>query len=188
VKPLQLVLLMSCALLGGRGQDAVNAGAAAVHDFEKRVAEYQKLRKTVEAKLPPLKSTSSSEKISVHESELAVRIRELRRSARQGDLFTPEISAEFRRLIGMTMQGQNAARIKATLKSAETVRLRLGVNDAYPANVPLQTTPPTLLANLPRLPPEVDYRLVGRDLVLRDAKANLIVDFIANAIPGGSVP
>jgi len=37
------------------------------------------------------------------------------------------------------------------------------------------------------LPPELDYRVVGRDLVLRDVKANLVVDFIANAIPGVAV-
>jgi len=71
-----------------------------------------RLRKTVEAQLPPLKSTSAPEKISVHEGELSALIRQVRRPARQGDLFTPEISAEFRRLIGITMQGQNAARRK----------------------------------------------------------------------------
>jgi hypothetical protein len=46
----------------------------------------------------------------------------------------------------------------------------------------LQSTPPTILANLPPLPPECDYRLMGRDLVLRDAKTNLIVDIVPNAI------
>jgi hypothetical protein len=35
-----------------------------------------------------------------------------------------------------------------------------------------------LLDVLPRLPEELEYRFVGRDLILRDVKANLIVDFI----------
>jgi hypothetical protein len=49
--------------------------------------------------------------------------------------------------------------------------------------MPLTTTPPTLLSKLPQLPPELAYRIVGRDLTLKDTKAGLIVDLIPNAIP-----
>jgi hypothetical protein len=44
--------------------------------------------------------------------------------------------------------------------------------------VPLQSTPPSLLENLPPLPPEIEYRITGADLVLLDAKANMVVDII----------
>jgi hypothetical protein len=37
--------------------------------------------------------------------------------------------------------------------------------------------PPLLLAELPPLPEEVEYRFVGSDLILRDVQASLIVDF-----------
>ena len=47
----------------------------------------------------------------------------------------------------------------------------------------MTTTPPTLLSKLPQLPPELAYRIVGRDLTLKDTKAGLIVDLIPNAIP-----
>ena len=63
------------------------------------------------------------------------------------------------------------------------MQLQLRVNDSYPSKVPLQSTPPTLLMNLPKLPEELEYRLVGRSLVLRCAKGNLIVDFIPNVMP-----
>jgi len=43
--------------------------------------------------------------------------------------------------------------------------------------------PPSLLSNLPLLPPELEYRTVGRDVVLRDVGANLIVDVVAGVIP-----
>jgi len=70
------------------------------------------------------------------------------------------------------------------LRHAEPVKpLNLQVNDKYPEGVPLQSTPPSLLLDLPKLPPEVEYRIVGHDLVLRDVKANLIVDFVNNVIP-----
>jgi len=35
---------------------------------------------------------------------------------------------------------------------------------------------------LPRLPPELQYRIAGRSLVLWDHHANLIVDFLPRAL------
>ena len=39
-----------------------------------------------------------------------------------------------------------------------------------------------ILRNLPKLPEGVEYRIIGRNLILRDVKANMIVDYIPNAI------
>jgi hypothetical protein len=165
-------------------QDKVNADAAVLQDFDHRVADYIKLRKTIKPESQALKPTASPEKIAHHEHELAERILEARSGAAQGDIFTPEIAAEFRRLIDISMQGADAERIRASLRRAEPVRLKaLRVNHRYPKNVPLQSTPPSLLLNLPQLPKELDYRLVGRALLLRDTDTSLIVDYILNAIP-----
>ena len=136
--------------------------------------------------MPRLKPTASVEKIEHHEKELAHMIREARRAARQGDIFSPEISSEFRRLIALAMQGQKAAQVKESLRSGEPevrAKVHVEVNHKYPPSVPLQSTPPTLLVNLPKLPPELEYRVVGHYFVLMDAKANLILDYISNAIP-----
>ncbi len=154
-----------------------------VQDFENRVKDYVKLQKQVEAALPALKPTPSPEKIAHHEHELAEGIRRARHVPAQGSIFTPEVAAEFRRLIGITMEGQEAVHIRQSLQHAEPVKLRVRAGEPYPSSVPLQSTPPSLLVNLPMLPPEVDYRVVDHDLVLRDAKANLIVDFVPQAIP-----
>lgn len=166
-----------------RSNQPVNQGALLSQDFEQHVSEYLKVRKAAEAGMAKLKPTGSPAQIAQHERELASGIREARPHARQGDIFTPEISAEFRHVIEITMRGSDAARIKQSLKSAEPVHLRLGVNDTYPASVPLQSTPPALLLNLPKLPAQVEYRVVGHDLLLRDVGANLIVDWIPAAIP-----
>jgi hypothetical protein len=37
--------------------------------------------------------------------------------------------------------------------------------------------------SLPKLPPDVEYRVVGHDLVLLDVTAKLIVDLMPNAVP-----
>jgi hypothetical protein len=39
---------------------------------------------------------------------------------------------------------------------------------------------------LPKLPPEVQYRIVGTSLVLVDLKAHVIVDFIPNVLPAAA--
>jgi hypothetical protein len=43
--------------------------------------------------------------------------------------------------------------------------------------------PPLILVNLPRLPDGLEYRFMGRDLILRDRDANIIVDFLPGAVP-----
>jgi hypothetical protein len=179
-------LAMCCAASLLFAQPAVNPDAAVQQEFQKRVADYLKLRKTIEGQMPRLKPTASVEKIEHEERELAHKIREARRPARQGDIFSPEISSEFRRLIALAMHGQKAAQVQESLRSGEPevrAKVRVEVNHKYPPSVPLQSTPPTLLVNIPKLPPELEYRVVGHYLILMDSKANLILDYIPNAIP-----
>ena len=57
------------------------------------------------------------------------------------------------------------------------------VNSVYPSALPLATFPPNLLKKLPELPPELEYRIVGRDLMLRDVKGNVVVDIMRNVFP-----
>jgi hypothetical protein len=59
----------------------------------------------------------------------------------------------------------------------------VAVNAPYPPNVPYTTLPPALLLRLPTLPDGLEYRFVGRALILRDVDAALIVDFLPNALP-----
>ncbi|MGH9395841.1 MAG: hypothetical protein ACRD18_03185 [Terriglobia bacterium] len=160
----------------------VNRNALLIQDFENRVAQYVKLHKQMEAALPSLKPGGAA-KVADHQRMLADKLRAARRRVKQGDIFTPEISTEFRRLIRTAMHGARAARIQTSLRHAEPVKLRLYVNEAYPQAIPLQSMPPTLLLNLPKLPPQLEYRIAGRDLVLRDVGSNLVVDLIRNAIP-----
>jgi hypothetical protein len=43
--------------------------------------------------------------------------------------------------------------------------------------------PVNILARLPRLPDDIEYRFLGRDLILLDARARVILDRIPSAIP-----
>jgi hypothetical protein len=173
------VLLLTCL----RAQDNVNPQTTALRDFEKRIGDYVSLEKNLAKGLSATKQSTEPQTILDRQNELAHKIRDARSQAQQGAIFTPEISTEFRRLLGIAMAGQNEAHIKKSLERAEPVRLILHVNETYPAHIPLQSTPPTILMNLPRLPPELEYRIVGRSLVLRDAVANIVVDLMPDSIP-----
>ena len=153
--------------------------------FTARVQQYVKMQKAVEDSLPGLKPTNDVARIAEHEHALARKIAQARRGARQGDIFTEDVTRRFRRIIRAEFQGPIAQLARKTVRPDDPskVVVRLHVNDVYPENIPLTTTPPTLLSKLPELPKELAYRIVGRDLTLKDTKAELIVDLIPNAIP-----
>jgi hypothetical protein len=182
---LSVAILFGASYLAYAQRPPVNRHAQITADFESRLRRYVKIHQQAEGrlKLPALKPTANPAKIHGFERSLGQAIRTARRNTKQHEIFTPVISAEFKRLIGTAFDGPESHRVRVSLKHDEPVNARLHVNESYPEAIPLQTTPPSLLLDLPKLPPELEYRVVGRDLVLRDVKANLVVDFIPKALP-----
>jgi hypothetical protein len=175
-----LVLLLGTRLAASP-QSAVQDDAV-VKDFESRVTAYVDLRKKEAGSAP--RPTNSPEKIVESQQDLATKIKVLRQDAKQGDIFTPEIADYFRRQISATLTGPHGRKIRASLRHAEPVHIASPkVNQTYPPGIPLQSTPPTLLSNLPALPKELEYRIVGHNLVLHDLAPNIIVDLVADAVP-----
>jgi len=167
-----------------RGTPPVNPDSALITDFEKQIKDYMKLRKQAEAGMPALKPTATVHKINEHRRLLASSIQAARPQAKQGDIFSPAITQEFKHLISIGYQGADGTKVRTSLRNDEPVNnVLVRVNAVYPEHIPLQTTPPSILLNLPELPRELDYRIVGHTLVLRDVGANLIVDYIPGAIP-----
>lgn len=164
-------------------QNRVDPDALIMQDFDKRVAAYVNLAKSLARDLPANKPTAEPQKILDHQHELAAKIRAARAKSVPGEIFTADIQKEFRRLLGFATEGKNDAQIKKSLARSEPVNIVLHVNESYPPHVPLQSTPPTILMNLPHLPPELEYRIVGHTLVLRDPNANLVVDLMPNVLP-----
>jgi hypothetical protein len=183
------LLLMALAAPGFAGQSqapqATGEEARVFKIFTARVQQYVKLQKDVEASLRALKPTKEVARIDEHQHALARKIAQARHGARQGDIFTEEVTRQFRRIIRGEFQGPKAQQVRRTIRPDEPskVMVRLHVNEVYPESAELITTPPTLLSKLPQLPQELAYRIVGRDLTLKDTKAGLIVDLIPNAIP-----
>jgi hypothetical protein len=56
------------------------------------------------------------------------------------------------------------------------------VHARLPVTAQMATMPPALLKVLPTLPKALEYRILGRYLVLRDVDASLIIDYIPAAV------
>jgi hypothetical protein len=145
-------------------------------DFTERMDEYAALRQSLQAGLPALRVTDRPEEI--HQQLLAARIRQARAGAKRGDIFTAEIRRGFRQLLrGVTTEVTCDA-----IEEDNPGEFPYQVNNAYPKGKPLSTVPASVLAVLPRLPDDVHYRFLERDLILHDSRANIILDRIDDAI------
>lgn len=162
-----------------------NADALLLKDFKDRIDAYMKLHDRQEKGDAKQKETSKPERIKASQDALAAKIQAARKDAKPGEIFTPEIRQLFRRLMYPEMKGPVAAETKKTTRAEEGLPAKaeiLKVNARYPDSSPLPTVPPNLLVRLPQLPEDLEYRIVNKDLILRDVNANLVVDFIPNAI------
>lgn len=154
--------------------------------FEARINEYVALHRLLEGPLPPLRLTRDISKVQASMRELALRIRLTRRNAQQGDLLAPEVARMFRRYIVACLPPEQWAAVLAdNAEEEEDVRLgpppALYVNMEWPEQALFGFVPPQLLARLPQLPAELQYRIIGDTLVLWDHHANIIVDFLPGA-------
>jgi len=151
-------------------------------EFFDHVRAYIHVHQTADAEVPSLKNTDDPKEVSVREMALADRIRELRAGAQQGEVFTPGASKEIGNIIASDFTARSATAQRAILLEVP-MKSPPSINTDYPTRLPLATVPPGLLLKLPTLPEDLEYRFLGRHLILRDIKANLIVDFIPDVVP-----
>lgn len=109
---------------------------------------------------------------------LAERIWAARAQAKQGDLLTPALSVEIRRSLRRELNAQTWK----VIMDDNPGELPSQVNDEYREGQPLATMPANMLAALPKLPADIEYRFIERHLVLLDTRAKIILDRIPYAI------
>jgi hypothetical protein len=158
-------------------------------EFKARIDKYLAIQKKAVGSVPALpKEVADPALIVKHEKQVADAIRALRPNAMPGEIFTPWLRGVIAKAVKEQVQGARGKDAKASIldegnpKSAEaTVPVTIKVNGGYPQDAPLSTVPPSVLLALPTLPKEIEYRFVGRNLILRDTKANIVVDILPNA-------
>lgn len=156
-----------------------NADAQIIADYKARIDKYVALRKKADDSAPPLKPSNDGAEIKLAQQGLAERIGAARAGVKPGDIFTPAIAAKFRSLLKPPAKETG---VREVLKEDKPAVLSFKVNGPYPDKQPVVTVPPNILETLPPLPKDIEYRFIGKHLILRDAKANLIIDYVPNAI------
>jgi hypothetical protein len=132
--------------------------------------------------VPPLKETPSPEEIAKRETALGETLIKQRPDAREGDFFIKQYQPYLIQIIKDDFKTRAMADRKALIVELPK-GLKMGVNTVYPTTLPLATFPANLLKALPELPKEVEYRIVGRNLILRDTTGNVVVDVMRDVFP-----
>jgi hypothetical protein len=156
--------------------------------FLERVDRYVALHRRLEADLPPERVTADPEALLLPRIALARELRKARADARQGAIFTPAVSDYFRKLIAEALRAGRIENFLEIVEEENFVRVIPAVNGDYPAGASISLMPPCLLAALPPLPDELQYRFLSRDLILWDLHPGLIVDFIPRALVETTLP
>ena len=172
-----LLFMGLTTLVGGQRIDPMR------HTFLQSIDEYVQRHRSLEGPLPKEAVTADPDSLFASKRALSVAIRNTRADARQGDIFSAAVARYFRLLIADALKEGGVEDLLAIVEEENEVHTPAAVNGDYPAGRSVSMMPPCLLAALPPLPAELQYRFVGRDLILWDVHAGLIVDFVPDAIP-----
>jgi hypothetical protein len=165
--------------------------------FENTVQDYVRMHRLLERQIGSIDFGTPVAEINRIIQELAAAIRAERHDATQGDFFTPRLAGVLRARINDALleHGYTAGDVRAAarINGVDYDRVTLHVNGTFPW-VLASGMFACVIEVLPPLPPELQYRIVGDDLVLIDVHASLIVDILPHvlvdmtaqqALPGG---
>jgi hypothetical protein len=183
-----LGLVLSAALISCASAEVqkgrTNPDAATIAEFMKRVDDYVALHKKLDGTIPSLPKEASPQQIDEHQRALGRLIEQNRAGAKRGDIFTPAMERIARKLLANIFGGPDGEQLKREIFEEYNQRdIVPKINGRYPDEVPISTVPPGVLQGLPQLPKELEYRFVGRYLILLDPQAHIIADYIERAIP-----
>jgi hypothetical protein len=163
-------------------QTPANADAREMSEFTGRVAAYVALHKKLAGTLPTLPEKATPEQIHAHQVALEKLLTTARSTAKKGDVFGPAMTGLVRKLLLPVFKGPGGDDIRRAIHD-EPHPVQPVVNKRYPDEVPLSTMPTDVLKMLPKLDETLEYRFIGRHLILLDVPAHLIVDVVDNAMP-----
>ena len=159
----------------------VNPDAKAMADFSARVTAYAELQKKLSATLPKVPDKATPEQLHAHQVSFEKLLTTARASAKKGEVFG-SMAGVVRKLFVPVFRGANGDNLRKAIHD-EPHPVMPVVNTRYPDEVPLSTMPPEILKMLPKLDEGLEYRFIGRHLILLDVPAHVIVDVIDNAMP-----
>ena len=176
--------MLAAASSPATAQERVNPQARALADLREEVDKYVELHKKLEATLPELPKDATPTQIDQRQRALAALIQTARKGAAPGDIFERDSRPIIRKLLYAVFAGPAGNRLRASINEENPGQVvKLTVNGRYPDSIPVSTVPPQVLRALPQLPPELEYRFIGATLILLDAHAHIIVDYMTGVLP-----
>lgn len=153
--------------------------------FSRAADSYTFMHRRLERRLPVMDVNANPETIRRAIDAMAAALRAARPDARNGDLFNPAVQQTIRTRIARALKahGMTPADVRAAelAEGVDSSAVTLTVNAAFPWAKGAAMVP-CVIEVLPPLPPELQYRIVGRDLVLIDVHAGLVVDILPLAL------
>jgi hypothetical protein len=177
------LLLLALAIPVAAADPNVNAQAAALQEFQTRCNQYIALRARLAGRQQPLSLTADARQLTARQEALATAIKTARAKAKRGDLIPPLVAQLITRAVRDDFRRRNPTAKMALVEELSNATAASLINKTYPANAALPTVPPLLLSNLPRLPDNLQYRFVGRDVVILDGDVQVVVDYIPSVLP-----
>jgi hypothetical protein len=157
-----------------------------LRDFNQRIDHYVRAHRRLERGLPPEHLFGDLEDMPQAVDALHVAIVDARPHAQAGTIFTPAVAdllvARLTRAIAASGLPPAGVFVALNLGNREGAP-EPQINGRFPAMRFVRVWP-ALLAALPELPEELQFHFVGRDLVLVDVHADLVVDILKDALPG----
>jgi hypothetical protein len=179
-----IAVLVPAALYGCQLPSVSSYDQKVLSDFSKKAKDYiGKEQLLAESKMKP---TDNVAKLQQQRKQLRDAVQQSRANVRQGDLFNSETSEVIRKVLANLLASPDGKKIKVSLNHAEPgAPAEFKVNGEFPNRdgQPIQSVPPTMLKVLPTLPKGLEYCIAGKTLALRDSAANLVVDYLPNALP-----
>jgi hypothetical protein len=157
----------------------------ALAEFNQAIEQYVLLHRRLEQHLPPPRPFDDADDMLKARAALAEGIRAARPDARPGDIFAVCPAQLFRDIVLQTLDtyGRDPRHvIKALNENRAPGAKPPAVNRRYDWRLGAWVWP-ALLRELPQLPDELEYRMVDADLLVIDARANIVVDILENAMP-----
>ncbi len=161
-------------------------------EFTAAVTRYVEIHRAAVIALGPEVLHSDPAALLEQVCTFAATVTSARRCEGPGRIFTPAAAAFFRARIDAVVRetGVDVADLLDEMEQNREDNAPLPeADEPFPWNAG-NIMWPSMLSRLPRLPEELEYRFIGRDLVLLDVRASLVVDVLLGALPaaGRDVP
>src|SRR5918993_408752 len=176
-----LIALVAPSLLSSSAPQpagTTSADAAAIKQFDQAIANYLALRRGLGNEVAGPVKDSTSTQLNDASNALAGAIQRARANAQAGAIFSEPVAAIIKRRVADAVRAKKLGPVLANIDDELTANPALKVHLRLPMTEQLATMPPSLLLVLPPLPKELEYRIVGRNLILRDVDASLVLDYI----------